>query len=82
MFGSLQRPSVPIAAVLASIATVVAIHEDRVASLLIVAAGVAVSAVVFGIMVDQRLGDTYDAGKENERRAIARDVAQLVEPTD
>lgn len=80
MFGSLQRPSVPIASLLVVAATVVAIHEERVASLLIVAAGVAVSAAVFGFMVDRRLGDTYEAGKENERRAIARAVAELVEP--
>lgn len=82
MFRSLQRPSVLVAALLVSAATVVAVHEDRVASLLIVAAGVAVSAVVFGFMVDRRLGDSYEAGKESERRAIARDVAQLVEPID
>lgn len=64
MFRTIQRVVTVAAVVLIDgAAVVVAIHESRMASLLIGAAMVASSTVIFGRMVDRRLGDAYDTGK-------------------
>ena len=82
MFRSLQpfQPSVYVAACLVLAATVYAVLDGKVANLLIGAAMVASSAAVFGYQMDRRLGDAHNSGRSAERRAIARDVASLVEP--
>lgn len=82
MFRSLQplQPSIYVAASLVIAATVYAVLDDKVANLLIGAAMVASTAAWLEILMDRRLGDAYDTGKRTERRAIARDVAELVEP--
>lgn len=65
MFGTIQRVIVgrvvPIGLVVA--ATVVAIADGKVANLLIGAAMVASSLTGFGVLMNRRLGDAYDAGK-------------------
>lgn len=84
VFRTIEVPVVPgvIAVGLVVAATIYAIVDDRVANLLIAGAVVATSAVLFGLMLDRRIADAYDSGKETERRAIARDVADLVETRD
>lgn len=82
MFRSLQRPppSIYLAAGLVIAATVYAVLDDKVTNLLIGAAMVASTAAWLEILMNRRLGDAFDSGKHIERRAIARDVADLVEP--
>lgn len=63
-------------------AIVAAVHDGKVANLLIGAAMVASSAVIFNFQMDRRLGDVYDSGKHAERRAIVREVGELIEPRD
>lgn len=82
MFGSLQRPSVLIAAGLVAAATVMAVRDDKVTSLVIAAAMVASLLAGVSILMDMRLGDAHDSGKLSERRAIARDLVELVDKAD
>lgn len=56
-------------------AVVVAVIDGKLSNLLIGAAMVASNAMIFGRMVDRRLGDTWDArGRHEQRKQEARRV--------
>lgn len=71
------QPSAWIAAVLVVTATVAAVINGRVTSLLIGAAMVASTVAVISYQVDRRLGDAHDTGKSTERGAILRAMKEM-----
>ena len=56
-------------------AVIAAVLDGKVTNLLIGAAMVASNALVFGFMVDRRLGDAYDTGSRAQLRALSRALA-------
>lgn len=78
MFRTIQGVTAPRRVALAAVALIdsaavmVAVLDDKVTNLLIAAGMVATSALIFGMMVDRRLGDAHDSG---ELRALRRQVA-------
>jgi hypothetical protein len=97
VFRSLIRPSVLIAVGLVVAATVQAVVEGKLVILLIGAAMVATLVAAGTVtldrrtaqlvesledLVDSRLGDAYDTGKEARDRTIARQLAQLTSSRD
>lgn len=55
--------AIAVVALIDGTAVILAAKDGKLTNLLIGAAMVASSTLIFGIMVDRRLGDAYDAGR-------------------
>jgi len=74
VFGTIKRPAVPISIVLIVAATLYAIHDDKVANLLIGAAMVSSTLAGISMLMDRRLGDAYLTGAVGQLRALLREA--------
>ncbi len=77
-----QKLDVAVAAALTGAAVIVAVENERLTNLIIGAAMVACILlglrVILESMLDRIANDSYDSGKECERRAIVRDLAEYL----
>jgi hypothetical protein len=72
VFRTIQGVILPLLVALIDAAAItLAVHNDRVTSLLIGAAMVGTSALILGVMMDRRLGDAYDSGSRRARQLLA-----------
>lgn len=78
MFRTLQGPVV-VAGALVVAATIYAVIDDNLANVLIAAAVVYTVGLILHRLIDQRVGDIYDAGRKAERRAIEREIAAFLD---
>lgn len=81
MFRTLQVP-VAVCVAIVAVAVVLAIHDDKVANLVIAAACVSCTVVGVSLVLRRLIEDAYDSGGRSERRAIAREVAELMRQED